>query len=151
MFISFFPTRRWKKLSSTVTFNESMSNYIHRTEVLHKFHSGQVFALLVCYAVYVGSCLLKFKERFLFPSLRSQQSWPLKMGTKGCPKMLVNNYQHTPCNSSEEWRPHLQCGSNLKSWKFYPFSTSPLRDKELNNELWLINFLDSVTCHNFGL
>jgi len=77
-----------------------MSNYIHRTEVLNKFYPGQVFALLVCYAVYVGSCLPKFKESISVPSSRSQQSWLLKMDMKGCPKMLVYNYQHTLCNSS---------------------------------------------------
>jgi len=60
--------------------------------VLNKFHPGQVFVLLVCYAVYVCSCLPKFKESISVPTLRSKLSWPLKMDKKGCPKMLVNNY-----------------------------------------------------------
>jgi len=96
-----------------------MSNYIHRIERLNKFHPSQVFALLVCYAGYIDNCLLTFKESISIPSSRSKQSCPLKMDLKGCPKMLVNSYQHTLCNSSEEWRPHLLCSSSMKSRKLH--------------------------------
>ena len=65
----------------------------------NKFHPGQVFSLLSCYAVYVGSCLLMFRESFSVPSLRIKQSCPLKIGLRGCPETSVNNYQHTLCSS----------------------------------------------------
>jgi hypothetical protein len=149
----FLSSQIWDERISVLQLHLMTKYLIIFTELKRKtsFIQVKVFALLGGYAVYVGSHLPKFRESISVPSSRIKHSWPLNMDTRGCPEMSVNNYQHTLCNSSEESRPHLHCGSSLKSLKFHPLSTLPLRDTELNYELWLINFLYSLTCHNFGL
>jgi hypothetical protein len=34
----------------------------------------------------------------------SLPAWPLNLGALGCPQMLADNYQSTPCNSPEGQR-----------------------------------------------
>jgi len=43
--------------------------------------------------------------------LSSLPSWPLKMGTIGCPKMLVWNYHSTLCEIPQEHK--SQCGKTI--------------------------------------
>ena len=43
-------------------------------------------------------------------------SWPLKMGPRGCPKTLVRNYHYLLHNSPEDSNSHLFCNRSLKSW-----------------------------------
>jgi hypothetical protein len=50
----------------------------------------EVFALLGCYAVYVGSCLLTFQDSLSVPSSRVKQ--PKMMGPIGSPETSVNHY-----------------------------------------------------------
>ena len=66
----------------------------------------EVFAVLRCYAAYVGSYVPTFRDNLSAPSSRVKQStpWPLKMGPLGRCEMSVSNYQHTLCKNPEERR-----------------------------------------------
>ena len=47
-----------------------------------------------------------------------QESWPLKMGTIGCPETSLRNYHYSLRNNSEERSSQSVCVSVLKSNKF---------------------------------
>jgi len=46
-------------------------------------------------------------------------SWTLRMGLIGCPKMLVRNYHYSLCNNPEEHSSKLLRGRSLKSRTHY--------------------------------
>ena len=72
----------------------------------------EVFRLLGCSAMFVGSYLLTFRDD-LVPTTRLKQ---LKnMGPIDSHKTSVNNYQQTLRNISEERRSQPHCSGRLKS------------------------------------
>jgi hypothetical protein len=77
-----------------------------------------------CYATWVSSWLPTFRKKLLVPSWRFKHTktkdapwivWSLNMGPRDCPETSVTNYQHRPCNISEERRPLPHCGGGLES------------------------------------
>lgn len=79
----------------------------------------EVFTLLGCYVVLVGSWCLAFQDSLLVPSSRVQQSSQLlKFGLMGCADTSVSNYQSMPHNIPEQRRLHLHHTRNPKSCIF---------------------------------
>jgi len=68
--------------------------------VISRFYQSvnEVFTLLVCCTVLIGSSLKTFRDILYFPSSR---------GLIGCSETLVTGYQLTLCNIPEQQRPHL--------------------------------------------
>jgi len=69
--------------------------------VICKYVRDQVFTLLRCYIVYVGSCLL------------GQPISSILKGPTVCPGTSANICQQSLHNTPEEWRPHLRRGKTL--------------------------------------
>ena len=72
---------------------------------------NQVFALLRCYAAYVDSHLLTFRDSLSVPSMTA---WLLKIEPIDYSETSVNSNKHTLRNNSEERSPHLHRGGNLR-------------------------------------
>ena len=77
--------------------------------------------LLGYYAASGGNSLPTFRDILSVPSSRvtnarsSLYSWPLKMGSIGCPETSVRNYHHSQRNSPEELSSCLLRSVSLKS------------------------------------
>lgn len=87
----------YSKQNMLVPFSKDTSDYSGDIK-------DEIFALLRCCAVQVGSCLPTFGDNLSIPSSRAKQSrknssltsWILKMGPIRCPETSVNNYELTP-------------------------------------------------------
>lgn len=68
------------------------------------------------YTASMGNLLPTFQDKLSVPSSRKNC---LKMGSIGCPKMLVRNYPYSLHNNSEECSFYLLGGGSLKSCMCY--------------------------------
>jgi hypothetical protein len=91
----------------------------------------EAFALLGCYAGYIGGWLLMFWNSQIGPIFKGQfflDILILEVGPIGCPKTTITKYQPTLFNIPEEWRPELHRGRNVKPppYLLYMWLGSPL-------------------------
>jgi hypothetical protein len=86
----YFPQRQQAKKRLSL----ARSQHFPQSCMITGFRRGvnEIFALLECYAVHIGSYITTFRDNLL-PS-----SWTLKMGPTDCPETSATTYQSTLLN-----------------------------------------------------
>ena len=84
---------------------EISKEYDHNYTIFQ--HVAEAFALLGCYASYVGSFSKVSTQHtgLIFGMKQTWAFWPLTMRPIGCPETSANNNQHTIRKITEEQRP----------------------------------------------
>jgi hypothetical protein len=104
--VRFLPWGEWVGSAYSVEM-ECKSYSLHKTTYMRFNHLDaydQDWVLSMAYN-------RKYTKKKKSGKLSSSTSWPLKMGTIGCPKMLVWNYHSTLCEIPDEHR--FQCGKTI--------------------------------------
>lgn len=84
-------------------YNEQLCIYLCRISFKLKLSLlwNENCALLVPYALYIGICLPKFREKYRL-HIQGKKSCTLKFGPIGCPERSVSNYHCLLCNIPAE-------------------------------------------------
>ena len=82
----------------TSCFKVALMTTLHRAS----FHVNEPYWLAPCNWELVTTHTLLYINRILGFLAFFLDSWPLKMGQIGCPKISVSNYHYSPCNNPED-------------------------------------------------